>query len=356
MTRLLFSESHFGRITLKNRIVMGPMTRNRALGNVANETMALYYSQRADAGLIITEGTSPSPNGLGYPRIPGIYNAAQVDGWKKVTEAVHRLGGRIFLQLMHTGRASHRANLPPGSRVLAPSPIALCGTMFTDAHGPQPYPVPEEMSQADIMRAIEEYVSASRMAIVAGFDGVELHGANGYLIDQFLNTATNHRTDQWGSGSVASRIRFSLETAREVGKAIGFDRLGIRLSPYGTFNDMKADRDTDCIYEQLAGELGKMRLLYIHLADQSSTGTSEAKPSVKQKIRDQFGGYMILSGGYDAIRAEIDLAKKKGDLIAFARPFISNPNLVAKLKDGIALTPPDPATFYSPGKEGYTDY
>jgi N-ethylmaleimide reductase len=355
MSKLLFSEIPFGRTQLKNRVVMAPLTRSRAVGNIPNELMAIYYSQRAGAGLIITEGTAPSPNGLGYARIPGLFSQEQVDGWKNVTDRIHRSGGRVFIQLMHTGRASHPDNLPAGARVLAPSAIQLSGEMYTDSHGPQPYPVPHEMTDSDIQQAIGEYVHASRLAIEAGFDGVELHGANGYLIDQFLNTASNQRSDPWG-GSVAGRIRFAVEIARKVGEAIGFDRLGIRLSPYGAFNDMKTDPDTENVYEQLAKELGKLGLLYIHVVDHSAMGAPEVKPSVKQKIRDQFTGRVILSGGYDADRAERDLIEKKGDLVAFGRSFISNPALVDQLRDGAALTAPDPSTFYTPGAKGYTDY
>lgn len=355
MSKQLFSEIPFGPFLLKNRVVMAPMTRSRAIGNIPNEGMAIYYSQRAEAGLIVSEGVSPSPNGLGYPRIPGLFNSKQVDGWKTVTDRVHRAGGRIFVQLMHTGRVGHPANLPAGGRVLAPSAIGLSGAMYTDSKGPQPHPVPEEMTEADIQQAIQEFVQASRLAIEAGFDGVELHGANGYLIDQFLNVASNHRTDHWG-GNPANRVRFAVETARKVGEAIGIERVGIRVSPYGAFNDMKAEPETDSLYELLAAEFGKLGLLYIHVVDHSSMGAPEVKPSVKQKIRARFPGLVILSGGYDAARAEADLVEKKGDLVAFGRPFISNPKLVTKLRDGAALMPADPSTFYTPGEKGYTDY
>ena len=355
MSKLLFSELPFGPHQLKNRVVMAPMTRSRAIGNVPNELMALYYSQRAGAGLIITEGTSPSPNGLGYARIPGLFDQDHVRGWKNVTDRVHRAGGRIFVQLMHTGRVSHPANFPAGARLLAPSAIPLSGTMYTDSQGMQPYPIAQAMTEADIEQAIAEFVTSSRLAVEAGFDGVELHGANGYLIDQFLNTASNHRTDGWG-GSVANRIRFAVETARRVGEAIGFDRLGIRLSPYGVFNDMTADSEIENVYENLAKEFSRLGLLYIHIVDHSSMGAPEVKVSVKQKIRDHFKGLLILSGGYDANRAEADLVEKRGDLVAFGRPFISNPALAAKLQAGSALSAPDPSTFYLPGEKGYTDY
>jgi N-ethylmaleimide reductase len=317
--------------------------------------MARYYAQRAGAGLIVTEGTSSSPNGLGYARIPGIFNSSHVEGWKKVTDEVHRAGGRIFIQLMHTGRVAHPANLPEGARVIAPSAVVLSGTMYTDSQGPQPYAVPEAMSESDIEQAIAEYATAGRLAREAGFDGVELHGANGYLIDQFLNTASNQRTDRWG-GSVENRIRFAVEVARRVAQAIGSDRLGIRLSPYGVFNDMTADPETEAVFERLAGELGKLGLLYIHVVDHSAMGAPPVSASVKQKIRERFAGFVILSGGYDATRAEADLVEKKGDVVAFGRAFIANPELVAKLQNGVTLRAPDPTTFYTPGEKGYTDY
>jgi N-ethylmaleimide reductase len=321
MSKLLLSELSFGRIKLKNRVVMAPLTRSRAPGNIPNDLMVRYYSGRATAGLIITEGTSPSPNGLGYPRIPGLFSPEQVTGWKKITKAVHDGGGHIFVQLMHTGRTSHKANLPQGARILAPSSVRLSGTMYTDSEGLQPFPIPEEMTESDIQKAISEYVTASKLAIDAGFDGIELHGANGYLIDQFLNVASNQRQDSWGVSSVASRIRFAVEVAKQVGQAVGFDRLGIRLSPYGAFNDMKPDAETENVYQTLAQELGALGLLYIHIVDHSSMGAPPVSPSVKQKIRDGFKGLVILSGGYDAARAEVDLTEKKGDLVAFGRPF-----------------------------------
>ncbi|MFH0908960.1 MAG: alkene reductase [bacterium] len=352
----LFSPWTLGRIQLANRIAMGPMTRCRATADhVPTAIMATYYAMRADAGLLITEGTSPSPNGLGYARIPGIYSPEQVRAWKQVSEAVHGKGGRIFMQLMHTGRVSHPLNMPAGARVIAPSAVAMSGTMWTDSQGMQPYPVPAEMTEPDIRQAIEEFAQASANAVEAGLDGVELHGANGYLIDQFINTASNLRTDSWG-GSVANRIRFAVEVAKNAAARIGADRVGIRLSPYGVFNDMKSDPAVEDVYEALARELSGVGLAYIHIVDHSSMGAPPVSPSVKQKIRENFRATVILSGGYDRARAEADMEAGKGDLVAFARPFVSNPDLVRRLREGLALTPPDQATFYTPGEKGYTDY
>ncbi|MFA5044269.1 MAG: alkene reductase [Kiritimatiellia bacterium] len=354
-TNILFSPWKQEKTEFKNRIVMSPMTRSRCPGNSPGEIVATYYAQRAEAGLIITEGTSPSPNGLGYARIPGLFTPRQVAGWRKVTDAVHKAGGRIFVQLMHTGRVSHPLNMPAGSRILAPSPIALSGKMWTDARGEQPYPVPAEMTETDIRMTIAEYVQSAALAIDAGFDGVEFHGANGYLIDQFLNTASNQRKDDWG-GSIENRMRFAVEIARQAAAKIDRKRLGMRLSPYGVFNEMASDPTMEDTFERLAAELDRIGLFHVHLVDHSSMGAPEVKPSIKRKVRAAFHGTLILSGGYDRARAEADLVAKNGDLIAFGRPFISNPKLVTKLRNGEPLLPADQGTFYSPGEKGYTDY
>jgi len=355
MTATLFTPATLGKLQLKNRVVMAPMTRSRATGNVPNALMEKYYSLRAAAGLIITEGTSPSPNGLGYARIPGLFSSEQVAGWRKVTDAVHGAGGKIFVQLMHTGRVSHPANMAAGTRIVAPSAVALAGDMWTDSNGMQPYPVPGEMSEEDIAIAIAEYANAAKRAIEAGFDGVELHAANGYLIDQFLNTATNQRPDQWG-GSVENRIRFAVEVAKAAAAQIGAERIGMRISPYGVFNGAVPDAKMDALYLRLVEELNAVGLVYIHVVDHSSMGAPQVSPELKAKIRANFKGKYILSGGYDAARANADLDAQKGDLVAFGRPFISNPDLVAKLQSGAALTPPDMSTFYTPGEKGYTDF
>jgi N-ethylmaleimide reductase len=355
MTNTLFTPTTLGKLQLKNRVVMAPMTRSRATGNVPNDLMKKYYADRASAGLIITEGTSPSANGLGYARIPGMFSDEQVKGWKQVNDAVHAKGGKIFIQLMHTGRVSHPANMASDAKILAPSALATPGEMWTDSNGMQPHPVPAEMSEADISQTIAEYANASKRAIEAGFDGVELHGANGYMIDQFLNTATNQRTDKWG-GSVENRIRFAVEVAKAAVAAIGKDRVGMRISPYGAFNGTAADPKTDALYLRLVEELNNLGLAYIHVVDHSSMGAPEVSPELKAKIRANFKGKYILSGGYDAARANADLDAQKGDLVAFGRPFISNPDLVQKLQSGKTLTAPDPNTFYTPGEKGYTDY
>lgn len=352
----LFSPYKLGRITLANRIVMSPMTRSRAIGNVPNDLMAKYYAQRAEAGLIITEGTSPSPNGLGYARIPGLFNAEHVAGWKKTTDAVHAAGSHIFVQLMHTGRVAHPDNLPPGACVVGPSAIAWDGKMWVDGKGQIPVPTAHALTAAEIERAIEAYVHAAALAIDAGFDGVELHGANGYLIEQFLNTGANQRTDEWG-GSIDNRIRFAVEIAKRTAARIGSDRLGIRVSPYSSGGGMRADDDhVEELHAKLAGELKKLGLAYMHVVDHSSMGMPPVPASVKQKIRDAFGGTVILAGGNDRARAEADLAAGHGDLFAFARAFIANPRLPTRLREGLPLAQPDFATFYTADEKGYTDY
>lgn len=352
----LFTEWKLGRITLKNRVVMAPMTRSRSPGNVPADFVATYYAQRATAGLLITEGTSPSPNGLGYARIPGLFNDAQQASWSKVTSAVHAAGGRIFVQLMHTGRFGHPANLPAGARVLAPSAIALAGTIHTDAQGPQPHPVPEAMSGADIEHAIAEYVSSAQRAIAAGFDGVELHGANGYLIEQFLNTASNQRTDEWG-GTVAGRIHFATEVARRVSAAIGADRVGLRLSPAGGAGGMVPDAQTDAVYLALMKEVRALGLVYVHVVDHSAMGAPAPSVALLKGMREACGTTFILAGGFDsAAKANAALSEHRADLVGFGRPFIANPTLVDKLKSGAALRPPDFKTFYTPTAEGYSDY
>ncbi len=351
----LFSEYQLGNITLKNRIVMAPMTRSRAIGNVPNDLMATYYGQRATAGLIISEGTAPSANALGYARIPGLFSQEQVEGWKKVTSAVHAKGGKIFAQLMHTGRASHSANLPEGATVVAPSALQLAGETWTDTNGMVPYTVPKEIPTSDIDATQNEFVTAAKNAIAAGFDGVELHGANGYLIEQFLNTATNHRTDNYG-GSVENRNRFAIETAQKVVAAIGAEKTAIRLSPYGVFNAIEIYDGIDEAFVQLATELGKLKIAYLHIVDHSSQGAPTVPQELKTKLQQAFGGTFIYSGGLDKASAEAVLQDGKGDLVAFGRPFLANPDLVARFENNVELAQPDYTKLYTPGADGYSDY
>ncbi len=335
---------------------MSPMTRCRAIGNVPNDLVATYYGQRAGAGLIITEGTSPSPNGLGYARIPGMYSAEQVAGWKKVTSAVHAKGGKIVVQLMHTGRISHAANLPEGAKILAPSAVKPAGQMWTDSQQMQDLPVPEAMTAEEVQHTKQEFITAAKNAIEAGFDGVELHGANGYLLEQFLSPVSNIREDNYG-GSIENRARFVLEVVAGVAEAIGADRTGIRLSPYGVASDMPHYPEIDETYTYLAQELNKIGIAYIHVVDHSAMGAPAVPAAIKQTIRDEFKGSLILAGGYDLDRAEADLEKGAADLIGFGRPFINNPDLVERFEKHYPLSQElKMDLFYSAAKEGYCDY
>lgn len=360
MAQKLFSEATLGNLTLQNRIVMAPMTRSRALSHHApGDIVATYYAQRATAGLIITEGTSPSPEGLGYARIPGLYSAEQIAGWKKVTDAVHEKGGKIFVQLMHTGRITHADNLPAGATVVAPSAITAKGDIWTDTQGMQPHTAPHALTTEEVKQTIQAYVQAAKNAIEAGFDGIELHGANGYLIEQFLHPAANQRTDEYG-GSDENRSRFLLEIAQGAVEAIGGDKVGVRLSPYSVAGDLPNYEGIETLYTYLAEQLHTIGLVYLHLVDHSGMGAPVVPPSVVNAIRERFKGTLILSGSYDAARAEEVLESGLADLIAFGRPFIANPDLVERLETGAELAKPDPATFYAPGangfEQGYIDY
>lgn len=353
---MLFDTYTLGNTPLNNRTVMAPMTRSRAVErNTANALVAQYYSQRASAGLLITEGVSPSPNGLGYARIPGLFNAEQVAGWRLTTDAVHAKGGKIFVQLMHCGRVSHQANLPAGARVVGPCAEVLPGEMWTDGAGMQAHTAPHAMSEADIASAVAEYANAAKLAMEAGFDGIELHAANGYLIEQFLNANVNLRTDGYG-GSAENRNRFALEVAQACVATIGADKVGIRISPYGVFNGTGPFEGVDAQFASLVEKLSAMGLVYLHQLDHSAMGAPPVPAALKAQLRALFKQTYIAAGGFDAASAQNLLAEKGADLIAFGRPFISNPDLVARMKAGADLNTPDMSTFYTPGEKGYTDY
>jgi len=352
----LFEPAQVGAITTKNRIVMSPMTRCRAIGNVPNDLMAQYYGQRASAGLIITEGTSPSPNGLGYARIPGIFSDEQVEGWKKVTAAVHEKGGKIVVQLMHTGRISHPLNLPAGAEVLSPSAVKPAGHMWTDAQQMQEFPVPKAMTTEELALTKAEFVTAAKNAIKAGFDGVELHGANGYLLEQFLSPISNIRTDEYG-GSVENRARFVLEVVSEVAEAIGKDRTGIRLSPYGVASDMPHYPEIDATYTYLAEQFNQLDIAYLHVVDHSAMGAPKVPIEIKETIRAKFKNTIILAGGHTLETAEAELQSGLADLAAFGRPFINNPDLVERFENDLALsTDLHMDMFYTADEKGYVDY
>ncbi len=353
----IFQNFTLGNYTLNNRIVMAPMTRCRAIKNIPNDLMATYYAQRAKVGLIITEGTSPSINGLGYARIPGAYSPIQLEGWGRVAQAVHDNNGVIFVQLMHCGRVSAFENLPLGGETIAPSAVLADGEMYTDTKGMVQHDTPREMTLSDIESTQEEFVNSALKLIEAGIDGVELHAANGYLLDQFLNPKSNLRSDDYG-GDFKNRARFVLETAEKVVAAIGPGKVGIRLSPYGAMNDVSHDYD-DLVemYAYLAKELRRLELAYIHIADHTGTmGAPAFKTDIKNTIKLNFNGPIITGGDVNS-KADAEKVLSDGyDLVYVGRPFISNPDLVDKLKAGEELTAPNADLFYTPGAEGYTDY
>ena len=355
-TSTLFEPKKIGSISLSNSIVMAPMTRSRAIGNVPNDLMATYYGQRADAGLIITEGTSPSPNGLGYARIPGIFSKEQVEGWKKITKAVHDKGGKIVIQLMHTGRISHPLNMPEGTTILSPSAVKPAGQMWTDAQQMQDYPIPKAMTVEEILQTKEEFVTAAKNAIEAGFDGVELHGANGYLLEQFISPHTNMRGDEYGGG-IDRRCKFVLDVVKGVADAIGKDKTGIRLSPYGVASDMPHYPDIDITYEYLASALNDLGIAYIHLVDHSAMGAPAVPVTIKEKMRALFNNAIILCGGFDKAAGEKAIEDGLTNVAAFGRPFINNPDLVERFKNDQPLSDQlNVDAFYSADEKGYTDY
>jgi N-ethylmaleimide reductase len=350
MTAHLFSPALLGRLTLKNRIVMAPLTRSRAIGNQPNDLMRDYYSQRAGAGLVITEGTATAPEGLGYARIPGAFSAAQAQGWGDIARAVQARGSRLFVQLMHTGRVGHAANLPAGAQMLAPSAIAAAGEIWTDSAGMQPHGTPKAADADDLVALRESHVSAARGLIESGVDGVELHGANGYLLGQFLNPRSNQRTDAYG-GSAGNRNRFVLEVVDATVAAIGADRVGIRLSPFNPFNDLASQFEGETEqFLALVAALAQRGIAYLHLAGGTVSG------DLLTQVRAAFPGTLMLNGGYDAERAEADLASGRADLVSFGRPFIANPDFPERIVRGAALAELDPGTLYTPGAAGYSDY
>jgi N-ethylmaleimide reductase len=352
----LFEATQLESTSLLNHIVMAPMTRCRAIGNMPNDLMATYYEQRSAAGLIITEGTAPSPNGLGYARIPGIFSTQQTECWKKITNAAHANGGKIFVQLMHTGRISHPLNMPEGSVILAPSAIKAAGQMWTDDKQLQDFIVPKEMTAEDVAQTKNEFVTAAKNAITATFDGVELHGANGYLLEEFLNPVTNIRTDNYG-GSIENRCRFVIEVVDAVAIAIGKENTGIRLSPYGVASDMPNYPEIDATYDYLSKALNKLGIAYIHLVDHSAMGAPSVPVEIKNLIRKNFTNSIILCGGYNKESAETAINSGLANLIAFGRPFINNPDLVERLTNNWPLSEElNMDLFYSANEKGYTDY
>lgn len=337
--------------SLKNHLVMAPMTRTRAIGNQPNALMAEYYGQRSGAGLIITEGTAPVPNALGYPNIPGIFNPVQVEGWKAVTERVHRDGTKIFLQLMHTGRMGHTDNLPEHAVLVGPSAIAAAGEIYT-INGKAPHSNPVALTKEGVQEVIAGFVKAAQNAMAAGFDGVELHGANGYLIEQFLNPNVNTRTDEYG-GSVKNRARFAVEVAKAVAEAIGKDHVGIRLSPFSPLGDLGPYEEEEVheTYAYLAQQFNETGITYIHVAV-----NAPIPERTFEAIRLNFPGIIILCNGLTPETAEKALHAGFADLVAFGRLFLANPDLTARIARDAPLNEADFNTFYGITAAGYTDY
>jgi len=356
---MLLDPYMLGDIQLSNRVVMAPLTRSRAtpLG-VPTPPVAEYYAQRAGAGLIIAEGTQPSFKGQGYARTPGIHTPEQIAAWRVVTDGVHAAGGRMFLQIMHAGRVAHALNRQTDEPIVAPSAVAAAGQMYTDQSGMLDMPTPHALETGDLPGVIDEFVQASRNALAAGFDGVELHAANGYLLNQFLASQANRRTDGYG-GEAANRIRFPVEVAEAVVAAIGAKRVGIRISPGHMFNDLRDDEPVKT-HEALLKALKPLGLVYTHLMlpnafDASLNNAGDAE-SLIGLLRPLAPGAFIAAGGFTKDKAEAALRAGAVDLVAFGRPFISNPDLVERFRTGAPLAAPDPATFYTPGPEGYSDY
>ncbi len=359
----LFTPISIGGMALSHRVVMAPLTRMRATvpGNSANEMMAQYYAQRASAGgLIIAEASQVSPDGRGAPCTPGVHSPEQVAGWKRVTDAVHAKGGRIYLQLWHMGRLSHPSHQPDGGQPIAPSAVAANADITTADFKRVPCPTPRALETAEIPAVIGRYVHAARCAMEAGFDGVEIHAANGYLLEQFLQSRTNLRTDRYG-GPIENRCRLVLEIARAIAEVWGAGRVGIRLSPYGIAND-SGEAEPMPLYSHLIGELDKLGLAYLHLIEPRASGAGQREvdhkdvPSAANLFRPMWHGVLIAAGNFKGGDAAAMLAAGDADAIAFGRFFISNPDLPERLRRGANLTPYNRATFYTRGPEGYLDY
>jgi N-ethylmaleimide reductase len=351
----LLTPAQLGPYTLRNRMVMAPMTRNRAgAGLVPNEIMVTYYSQRASAGLIVTEGTQVSEQGIGYPNTPGTHTAEQAEGWKRVTDAVHERGSRIFAQLWHVGRISHPSLQPGGALPVGPSAIAPEGTVFT-YEGPKDFVTPRALDLDEIPGVVRQFEEGARYALEAGFDGVEIHGANGYLLDQFLRDGSNHRTDAYG-GSIENRARLMLEVTEAVAKIWGADRVGMRVSPLGAFNSM-SDSDPEATFGYVAEQLGKLGLGYLHAAMLMGAENPETREHrMAALLKEKFGGTFMINGGFNRETGEAVLAGGVADLVSFGSLFLANPDLPERFAEGAGLNTPDRATFYGGDHRGYIDY
>ncbi len=359
----LFEALKLGALNLPNRVIMAPLTRMRSKqpGNIPWELNATYYAQRASAGLIVSEATQVSQQGQGYPGTPGIHSTEQVSGWKKVTAAVHQASGRIFLQLWHVGRISHRSHQPGGELPVAPSAIRPSGGTFSSDWKEVAFETPRALELGEIPGIIQQFKTGAENAKAAGFDGVEVHGANGYLLDQFLQDGSNQRIDRYG-GSIENRARLLLEVVDAVIGVWGSDRVGVRLSPYGTFNDM-SDSDPVKLFTYVLGELNNRGIAYAHVIEPRSSGAGsrdeniESAPRTAALFRECFSkGALISAGGYNREDAIKTVENSYADAVAFGRLFIANPDLVARLQSNKELNRYDRTTFYGGGEKGYTDY
>ena len=353
-TPTLFSPARFGDLALANRVVMAPLTRNRAgAGLVPSPLAAEYYAQRAGAGLIITEATQVSRGAQGYLDTPGIYTPDQVTGWRAVADAVHAKGGRIVVQLWHVGRISHSSLLPEGVQPVAPSAIRANAKTFT-ADGFVDVSEPRALALEEIPGVVDEFRTAARNAIDAGFDGVEIHGANGYLIDQFLRDGANHREDAYG-GSIENRTRFLFEVVKAVADEIGAGRVGVRLSPVTPAGDLR-DSDPQPLFERAVERLDTLGIAYIHMIEGATGGDRNVAPFDYPALRRRFSGAWIVNNGYDRAMALDAVASQQADAVAFGVPYLANPDLVVRLEQDAPLNTPDSDTFYGGGAKGYTDY
>jgi N-ethylmaleimide reductase len=350
----LLSPLYHDKITMHNRVVMAPMSRRRVTEGVPNEWMATYFKQRAGAGLIITDNTAVAANGVGYTNVPGIYNEAQVKGWSKVVDAVHAAGGKIFVQLVHAGRIGHPL-IQGGRALVAPSAIPVAEKMKVPDGTYRPIPVAAALDAAGVQAMIKAHVQAAENAIAAGFDGVEIHGAHGFLPDQFLHPQSNQRNDAYG-GTIANRSRFLLEIMEGVVQAIGKEKTGVRLSPFRSINGLDPYPEEAATHYYLAEALNKLDVLYIHLSNSITDGQSLIPKQFIRQLRRRFNNLVMITGGYTAAAAEKDLQAGIADLIGFGRPFISNPDLVERFRHNAQLSAWDEATFYYGGAEGYIDY
>lgn len=360
MKTAIFEPAVIGSLQLKNRISMAPMTRARNEDGIPNDTNALYYAQRAGAGLVITEGTAISETAKGVLYIPGLYLPAHIEGWKKVTKAVHEKGSTIFSQLWHVGRVSHTSNQPDHIAPVGPSDIQAENTSAYgyDENGTVgfvPASKPRALSTHEVKGIVADFVQAAENAIASGFDGIEIHGANGYLIEQFLNPFVNNRTDEYG-GTIENRSRFLLEIVDAVSEAIGNDKVGVRLTPYGGLGDLQHYHEIETTYQYLAKELAKRQVVYIHLMDQQSKGSHALPDGFIERFRSWYAGTIILAGSMTKETAEQLIDAGTIDIAGFGEPFIANPDLVERLQKDWELTPPNRDLHYGLGTHGYTDW